>query len=90
MNKTKAKKEAQENKRTWAELKELVYAASEHGMSVVNKSTTKKQVLDIFKAMFDDIDLSAVPAGMRYSPGRDRMVMSRDALGVMNILRECA
>ena len=90
MNKTKARNEAKENTRTWGELKQLVDATSEEGMSVVNKNLTKKQVLDIFKALFKTVDLSVVPPGMRYSVAKDRMVMSGDALGIMNMLRECA
>lgn len=90
MNKAKAKKQAQENTRTWGEIKEIVDNADDHGMSIVNKGLTKKQVLRIFKGMFDDVDLSVVPPGMRYCGRRDRHVMSGDALGIMNVLRECA
>jgi hypothetical protein len=90
MNRAKAKKEAQENTRTWGELKEIFDNASDEGMSVVNKSLTKKQVMDIFRGMFDSVDLSVVPPGMRYCARSDRMIMSGDALGIMNLLRECA
>jgi hypothetical protein len=90
MNKAKAKKEAQNNTRTWGELKELVDNTDEQGASVVNKSLTKKQVLTIFYNMFDEVDLNEVPEGMVYSPRRDKVIMSANALGIMNILRECA
>lgn len=90
MNKSKAKKEAKENKRSWGELKSIFDNASDTGMSIVNKSLTKKQVLSIFKPMFDGKDLSVVPDGERYCGRRDKIIMTGDALGIMNLLRECA
>jgi len=90
MNKRLAKHQAQNNTRTWGELKELVDNTSDQGMSVVNKSLTKKQVLDIFKRMLSEVDLTTVPPGMRYSASRGKMIMSGDALGIINLLRECA
>lgn len=90
MNKTKAKKEAQDNTRSWGELKDLVDATSDEGMSVVNKGLTKKQVLEIFKGMLETVDLSEVPDGMVYSARKNKLIFSKDALGIMNILRECA
>ena len=59
-------------------------------MSVVNKGLTKKQALGMFKGMLETVDLSAVPDGMIYSARRDKLIMSKNALGIMNILRECA
>jgi len=88
MNNAKAKKEAQTNTRTWGELKEIFDSADKSGPSSVNKGATKAQIAGIFSNYFNDKDLSVVPKGMAYSVRRNKEIMTSDALGISNLLRE--
>lgn len=90
MNRKKAKEEARNNTKTWAELLELVKVSNLNGMSIVNKSLTKDQVATIMKNMIAGRDLSEVPKGESYSVARDRIIISADGLGIQNLLREFA
>ena len=90
MNKTKAKSEAMNNKRSWAELLKIVDSADLSGMSKVNKSITRKQVAEIFKSMIKEKCLNDVPDGARYDIYKDKLMMSAYGLGIMNLLREFA
>lgn len=90
MNRRKAKEEAMNNKRTWAELLSLVENGSIIGMSKINKSLTREQVGTIFKNMIAERDLTETPEGSVYSYRRDRIIISGDGLGIQNILREFA
>lgn len=91
MNKTLAKHEAMNNVRTIGELRSLIAACREQDRpSRVNPSLPLHAVLDIFAAALNGRDENEAPKGMCYDIYRRRDVISRDALIIANILRECA
>ena len=88
MNKLKATKMAQNNKMTWLEISRYLDNQNLDGMSKLNPSLTRKQIHGIFKESFDGVDMSSIPAGMRYCGRRNKEVMTIHALCIANILRE--
>ena len=88
MNKSKATKIAKNNKMSWAEIGRYLDNQNLDGMSKVNPLLTKKQAHKILKGALDGVDMSAIPPGMRYCGRRNKEVMTGDALGIANILRE--
>jgi len=91
MNKKKARIEAENNTRTFGELLELVESTrGKRPMSVVNKSLTLDQVLDIYKAWLSKRNPNDKPKTMKYNVYKERITLSGDGLGVVNVLRECA
>ncbi len=94
MNKRKAKDEAWDNTRSWADIKELIDSCRDVTNplreSRVNRALTVEQVLDIFDKAIEKRDPDEVPKGHHHSVYRQREVMSGDGLMIHNILRECA
>lgn len=86
MNKKQAKDAAYTNEKTWGELMGMIkQTRGKRPMSIVNKSLTLDQVLDIFENMIKTRDPDEKPKTVRFSTGR----LSSDGLGVQNIYREC-
>ena len=79
---------AQNNKMTWLEISRYLDNQNLDGMSKLNPSLTRKQAHEIFKGSLDGVDMSPIPAGMRYCGRRNNEVMTSDAFGIANILRE--
>ncbi len=65
-------------------------AKGQLGASKLNPSLTIQQVCEIFAGAFAERNDSDVVEAERYSPTRDRYIMTKDALIARNILVECA
>ena len=90
MNKRDAKNTAFDNDKPWSYYLGLI--ASKRGtaaLSVLNKSITKEQALDIFDRALSERNKDEVPKGHSYSVSKRRQTLSRDGLIIHNILREC-
>lgn len=90
MNKKQANEEAFNNTRSYGELLELVVNANKDGVSSLNKGLTKLQVAEIMIGWLSPLPKEDVPDGQRYNPYKDKMIMSKDGLGIANLLREFA
>lgn len=90
MNRKDAKQAAMDEKFTYGELREMISTARERGgMSRVNKQFSIGAVCDIYEAALGEKPDDERPQGMRYNAYKGYDVMSGEALGVKNILRDC-
>ena len=90
MNKKQAKQEAENNTRTYGDLLTIVKnTRGKREKSVLNKSLTADQALDIFERWLEKKNPEEKPVTMRYNSYKDRSLLCGDGLGVMNVLREC-
>lgn len=89
MNKTKARAEAAENKRSIGDLRALIADTRANGFSAVNPAIPKAKVLEIYAAALEGRPDDEVPSGTRVDVYTGRTRPSRDALLIANILRDC-
>lgn len=91
MNKKQAKDKAYEYKGTYGDLLDMVRSTrGKRSKSIVNKSLTLDQALDIFENWLteDHINLNDEVKTTKYNR-RDQLTLTGDGFSVNNIFREC-